>query len=316
MVRLLFHKIRILRGCLFLVLLLIHVIGFTQQEPQSSLYMFNPQYFNPAYAGSRGTIHLVAHHRSQWVGIQGAPMTQYFSFSMPLAKQNIGIGLHATNDMIGVRRNTGVFADFAYALKLNRFNHRLAFAITGGADLYQVDYSGLPVQDPNDPNYGLGSFFRAMPNFGLGIMYYGKNHFVGFSIPRLLSFSLNHQTGWGGPSAIIRHYYLVGGYNFNVGPEWQIKPSAIIQLTENAPPTFTLNPSAVWIKKLWMGLLWRYNESLGFNLGLYLWEKLHIAYAFDFPYNDLRYNNYGSHEILIGIDIGKRKKRPSDCSFF
>lgn len=198
---------------------------------------------------------------------------------------------------------------------MNRFNHRLAIAITGGVDLYQANFNGLPVQDPNDPNYGLSNFFRPMPNFGLGIMYYGKKHFVGFSIPRLLNFSLNSQGGWGGPSAIIRHYYLVGEYNFNLGPEWQFRPSAIIQLSENVPPTFVLNPSFVWIKNLWMGLLWRFNESFGFNLGVYLWDKLHVVYAFDFPYNDLRYNNYGSHEILIGIDIGKRKRNASECFF-
>lgn len=61
------------RWCLFILFLLINALVFAQQETQSSLYMFNLQYFNPAYAGSRGAIHFVAHHRSQWVGIQGLP---------------------------------------------------------------------------------------------------------------------------------------------------------------------------------------------------------------------------------------------------
>ncbi|MBE2246435.1 MAG: type IX secretion system membrane protein PorP/SprF [Candidatus Competibacteraceae bacterium] len=285
-----------------------------QQDAQSSLYMFNPLAYNPAYAGSRGTIHFVLHHRSQWVGIQGAPHTQFFSFSMPLLKDKLGIGLNFQNDMIGVRLQQAIYADFAYNLKLNRQNHRLSFGISAGADIYQANFNGLIVDDPSDPNLGSGQL-SAVPNFGFGLMYHGKRHFVGVSIPRLLPFTMGAPMAIGQQPVISRHYFLMGGYNLSFARVWEFKPSAILQISENAPFTFTLNPSFVWNKKVWMGMLYRFNESFGFNIGYYFLEKVHVVYAFDFPYNDLRYNDYGSHEILIGIDLGKRKRRPSDCFF-
>ncbi len=289
--------------------------NFAQQEPQSSLYMFNPLFFNPAYAGSRQTIHFVAHHRQQWVGIEGAPMTQFFSFDMPIKKTNLNIGVHGINDAIGARNNTSVFADVSYGFKLNRNNHRLALALSAGVDLYQVNYSQLPVVDPSDVNYANGNFFRPIPNIGVGIMYYGKNHVIGFSIPRLIGFSLNGNQYIGSVSNVVRHYYLMGSVNIAVTRQLDIKPSAIIKMTENAPFSFDLNPSLVWKKKFWAGFLYRFNESLGLNLGFYIGSSVHVGYAFDYPYNDLRLNNFGSHEILVGVDIGKRKRRPTDCFF-
>lgn len=296
---------------------LLFILSFqvqAQQEAQSSLYMFNPLAFNPAHAGARGTVNFVLHHRSQWVGIDGAPHTQFFAFSMPLAKQQIGIGLNFQNDMIGARMQQAIFADFAYSLKLNRKDDRLGFGISAGVDIFHTNFNGLIVEDPSDPNLGTGQI-AAAPNFGLGLMYYGKRHFVGLSIPRLLPFTMANPLIVGQQPVITRHYYLMGGYNLTFARVWEFKPSAIIQLSENAPPTFVLNPSFVWNKKVWMGLLYRFNESLGFNLGYYFLEKVHVVYAFDFPYNSLRYNEYGSHEILIGVDLGKRKRRPSDCFF-
>ena len=47
-----------------------------QQDPQYTHYMYNTLSVNPAYAGQRETLSVVGLHRSQWVGIDGAPQTQ------------------------------------------------------------------------------------------------------------------------------------------------------------------------------------------------------------------------------------------------
>ena len=60
-----------------LFILMLSFSTLAQQDEQSSLYMFNPLQFNPAYAGSRGDLNATAVIRSQWVGINGAPKSQF-----------------------------------------------------------------------------------------------------------------------------------------------------------------------------------------------------------------------------------------------
>lgn len=60
---------------------------FAQQDEQSSLYMFNSLQFNPAYAGSRGALNATLIHRSQWVGLEGAPTTQFFFIAFSIREK-------------------------------------------------------------------------------------------------------------------------------------------------------------------------------------------------------------------------------------
>ena len=120
-------------SCAFLLLVL-PFMAQGQTEEQSSMYMFNPLLFNPAYAGSRGSIHGVGIVRFQWVGIEGAPRSQFLSFDAPVARQNLGLGLHASNDNIGAHSRTSVFADISYSLKLNKKGHRLNFGMSARVD--------------------------------------------------------------------------------------------------------------------------------------------------------------------------------------
>ena len=39
--------------------------------------------------------------RSQWTGIEGAPLTQTLSFNAPITSKNLGFGLSVLNDKIG-----------------------------------------------------------------------------------------------------------------------------------------------------------------------------------------------------------------------
>ena len=46
-----------------------------QQDPQYNLYQFNQMVINPAYAGARDGLSVVASVRNQWAGFKGAPTT-------------------------------------------------------------------------------------------------------------------------------------------------------------------------------------------------------------------------------------------------
>jgi hypothetical protein len=56
------------------VLMFTAFVNYAQQDAQFTQYMYNTININPAYAGSRG-FQYFALHRTQWVGLDGAPVT-------------------------------------------------------------------------------------------------------------------------------------------------------------------------------------------------------------------------------------------------
>jgi type IX secretion system PorP/SprF family membrane protein len=91
--------------------------AYAQQDVQFTQYMFNMNSINPAYTGSRGVLSTLAMYRAQWVGFDGAPVTQTFNANTPLMNDKLGIGFTILNEKIGPIKQTGIFADFAYRLK-------------------------------------------------------------------------------------------------------------------------------------------------------------------------------------------------------
>ncbi|MBL0912492.1 MAG: type IX secretion system membrane protein PorP/SprF [Bacteroidia bacterium] len=278
---------------------------FAQQDEQMSLYMYNPLYYNPAYAGSRNAISMTGMARFQWTGWKGAPMTQWFSVHMPFLNQTLGAGLHMVNDRIGARRRTAAFADISASVRLNKKGHRLAFGLSGGVDFQQFNFSDLQVNDPNDPLYGQ-SFVKNTGNFGAGIYYYGERHYIGISSPRILQNQINNIDSLSA-SLNRRHFFLAAGYVFRLNSVLDFKPSTLIKITPNAPLTFDINASFLLYERVWLGAMYRFHESAGLNAVVRIKEILHIGYAYDFPVNRLRTNQRGTHEIMVQLDIKPKK---------
>jgi type IX secretion system PorP/SprF family membrane protein len=67
-----------------IVLMFTAFVSFAQQDAQFTQYMYNTINVNPAYAGSRGALSIFALHRTQWVGLDGAPVTNTVSVNTPL----------------------------------------------------------------------------------------------------------------------------------------------------------------------------------------------------------------------------------------
>ena len=84
-------------------LILFVLISFqleAQQDPQFTQYMYNTITVNPGYAGSRGHLSILGMHRSQWVGINGAPTSQVLAIDGPVSEK-VGLGVVATYDELG-----------------------------------------------------------------------------------------------------------------------------------------------------------------------------------------------------------------------
>jgi len=194
-----------------------------QQDPMFTQYMHNPVSINPAYAGSRGTMNFVAMHRQQWVGMDGAPKTLSLSVNSPFLNYNVGIGLSLLHDEIGPVKQTGIYADYSYHLKVTT-GIKLAFGLKGGVNIYDINLLALQGAQ-NDDQISMNGYQKMyLPNVGIGTYLYSDRFYVGLSIPKMLQNSLSDA-----PNTLAnkeeRHYFLTGGFVVNISENIKFKLS-------------------------------------------------------------------------------------------
>lgn len=289
-------------------------LSFGQQDEQMSMYMHNKLYFNPAYAGSRDALSAIAVARFQWVDFKGAPTTQWFSLHTPFLQKSLGAGIHAVNDRIGNRSRTAIYGDLSGSVQVNSKKDRIAVGLSGGLDVTSYDFSDVNVNDVNDPYYGT-NYSVTKPNLGAGIYYYGDKHYVGISSPRLFetsTFDLDTLV----QKLNTRHFFISGGYVFDLNSVFKLRPQALIKYTADAPITIDVNASLLMYDRLWIGLMYRYHESMGINLAYNIKETFSIGYVYDFPINGLRTYQTGSHEIFLRYDFIPKKSSFTSPRYF
>ncbi|MFY0632049.1 MAG: PorP/SprF family type IX secretion system membrane protein, partial [Flavobacteriaceae bacterium] len=88
-----------------------------QQDPNFTLYNFNMNIINPAFAGIKDSPELNLVYRNQFLGIDDSPRTISLAYSRPLAK-NLGIGISVINDQVFVLSQTDIAADISYKLQM------------------------------------------------------------------------------------------------------------------------------------------------------------------------------------------------------
>jgi hypothetical protein len=107
----LFNKVMMKRLLFFIGLVLIPLITFSQQESYYTLYRYNMNIINPAYAGALGKNVFAFTSRRQWSSMQDAPSTLAFSYSSA-RNNNVGLGLSVVSDKLFVEQQSFASVDF------------------------------------------------------------------------------------------------------------------------------------------------------------------------------------------------------------
>src|ERR1700753_1941521 len=77
------------RILLFIAFIVVSGFAVAQQRPQYTQYVFNNYLLNPALSGIENYTDVKAGYRSQWTGLQGAPVTSYLTVNAPLGSDFI-----------------------------------------------------------------------------------------------------------------------------------------------------------------------------------------------------------------------------------
>lgn len=288
--------------------LLLGTALLAQQDPQFSQYMFNLLALNPAYAGSSDRISLKALSRHQWVGFEGAPTTQTLTIHSPVWHESFALGGTVMRDAHGPITQYTFMVDAAYRIFMGE--HKLAFGLKGGLNLFQGKFAELNPQTAGDQVFQQNVNSKLDPQFGFGMMWYSDRHYLGLSTPKLLrtEFFTTDSLAFVSSPGQRPHYFLTGGYVFDLGLYHKFKPTFLLKAVQGAPVSFDLSANVLFYEKFWLGAMYRHKDSIGLMAQYHITDDFTAGYAYDLTLSPLRSYNGGSHEIMLGFEFGKRTK--------
>lgn len=298
---------RLYRSAFFLLVLLTGRAALGQQDPQFSMYMFNPLYYNPAAAGSEGVTRFQIMHRTQWAGYQptfddgGSPSTQLMSFNMPLARVKSGVGLYVLNDRLGPMSNQALQVSYAYRLTLK--NGTLSLGVQGGLYSKAIDYTRLRSREPGDPLIQTGRIAETQPDLGVGVYYNTTDYWLGASLMHINQASYK----LGAAQAVnpqARTAYVTAGYRLGLGYDLDVQPSVLVKTDLN---TVSVEGSvlATYQGRYWAGLSYRQQDAMIATIGISMLRNnaLRFGYAFDFTVGGRDVKSPTSHEVLLSYSL-------------
>lgn len=288
---------------IMLLVILITTELSAQQDPNYTLYVYNMNLINPAYAGANNSTDLGVNIRSQWSNVKGAPETQSFIFGTPVGS-NLGVGLSVISDKTFIEKQTSIAADFSYHLKLSQ-NHDLYFGVKAGFNSYNANTDGLVTygiqQDPNLMNLN----GKLNPNFGAGLYFSHQNYFLTFSMPKLLSNDrLEEENGTAKAGSDKQHVYLGGGYHIPLNTNMVLKPSVLMRYVNASPLSVDITAMLDFSEYFNFGAAYRIDESASGLAVFKVTNALKIGYAYEIStQSEVRYMDNGTHEIMLKLNL-------------
>ncbi|MBP4143061.1 type IX secretion system membrane protein PorP/SprF [Flavobacterium sp. P4023] len=286
--------------------------SFAQQDAQYTQYMYNTINVNPAYAGSRGVMSIFALHRTQWVGLDGAPITNVASINTPISDSRVGLGVSFVNDKIGPTNENTLSADLSYTVPMSE-NYKLSFGIKGTANLFNLDISKLNPVDIDPSIQNVENKFS--PNVGAGIYLHSDKAYVGFSVPNFIESNRYDDN----EVAIFKekiNYYLMAGYVIDLSSEVKFKPAVLSKLVIGSPLQVDISGNFLFSEKFTVGVAYRWSAALSGMVGFQVSDGIYIGYGYDRETTKLNNYNSGSHEIFLRFELFSRQSRIVSPRFF
>ncbi|MES2134330.1 MAG: type IX secretion system membrane protein PorP/SprF [Bacteroidota bacterium] len=295
-------------------------VSFAQQDPQFTQFMHNKLMYNPGYAGTSQAICTNVMYRQQWVNFPGAPKTAALSFDMPVGNLPLGIGLNVMNDQIGYAKT--LFARLALAWNKQGLGPGiLGVGIDGG--ILQQQFNGKWITPDVGPDQSIPGTYAGGNNpqlnkltydLGFGAFYTIPNKmYVGISTTHLGAQDLS--AGSNVKYSLARHYYIMGGYTFNLTPEHSLQPNVKIK-TDAASTQLDLNLTYSYKQNVWFGVSYRMQDAIAPMIGARFLPSpgstvgnLKVGYSYDLTLSKIKGYSAGTHEIMLGYCFTVKKPK-------
>jgi len=321
----------------------ISVIALSQAKPFYTQYVLNNYILNPAVTGIENYTDVKLSYRNQWSGINGAPVTTYFSIHGPIGKTDYrttatsfevpgenprgkqywdsytapdphhGIGFTAINDKAGYINRWSVYGSYAYHQPLGVKTTLSAGFNAGITSVYldrtKIDFADL---DPNDPaiGYSSGELRKLKPEVGAGLWLYSADYFVGLAVQNIVPGKIKFVANGDYGTYYTPNYFLTAGYRFGLTDDVAALPSIMVQFWEPQLYGIHTNVKLQYLDKGWIGAGYRFSDLVGgysAMAGINVSNVFNISYAYESATNSrLRTYTKNTHEIMIGFLLGNK----------
>lgn len=292
----------------FVICYLIVSLSFAQQDKQYTHYMFDRMSYNPATTGFKGYCGTLI-YRNQWDRVQDAPNSTLLNLQGNIPKISSGVGLSFTNDAIGFQRNNLV--QLCYARHIPTSYGILSVGASLGIINVGFSPQWVPPTNAYDANLPISTSGTGF-DMNFGLYWHGTTapYYVGLSSTHLLPPNLKKVS-----YSVARHYYVVAGYDFDLGYQigsknkFLLKPSVLVK-ADGATSIFDFNIMADYYLStsayLWGGVSYRMSDGIPIMLGYGFapgnrpsdhWLK--FGYSFDIMTNPLNTYGKGTHELMV-----------------
>lgn len=270
----------------------------------------NKYLINPAVAGSSDAMPVFIGYKQMWTGIDQAPSSQMMTFHMKLGNDLGGVGAKLFNYSTGPLSKAGINLSYAYHLELND-DMKLSFGLSGALYQVNINRAELLVEDPNDNLIINGSEKLIVPDANFGIYLYSTNYYVGISSMQLFGRKanmMNDELNFNQE----RHYFLNGGYIFEINEDFKLEPSLLVKVVESGYGQWDLMLKTTYKDLVWLAAGYRSDFAFAPNdvvvsLGVQQ-DKIKLGYAYDYTLSSIGQFSTGTHEIIFMYMFGQTNK--------
>lgn len=289
---------------LFLLVLTVRSMAQTSAEIMNfwdNSYLVNPAAFNPKFKSE-----ILVSHRSQWVGMPGAPQTNYVSATLSSENLKSQVGVKLISDRIGYYALNDY--DLAYSYFI-RFKHsQLNFGISGTFTSLQHDISKIYSEEMNDPVIAMNIQNKYSFDTNIGMEYISGNVRTGFSSNRFLELftqdrerNIRNNTNYlyalyrGQSTGLINFGYGMALINNSVMTVADINVSTFIRMYSDAEP-------------IQLGVSYRTTNQLGFQSGIYIGKNFKVLYSYEIDNSKIGMRTGGNHELMLRFRFERNRQ--------
>jgi type IX secretion system PorP/SprF family membrane protein len=314
----LFKYISFVSAIMFLAVACLQVVHSQEAAVYAKHYIYE-QFVNPAITGrDRYPLVNISHKRS-WIGTKNAPGSTcaggsfrlgnigFYTPSMMLnktgflARDRMGFGGFIMTEQNGALSQLYASGTWAYFVPFNASRTtELSFGLSAQMNHFGVKEELLDPLDAGDPALSGLDKLPYHVDGSFGVYFHTEQFHAGGSVNELF-----HQDS---PLDDSRYYRNRMDFTFQAGYKFYLKyfdlePSVYIARID-ADPLYIYSRIKVFLRQYnWLAVSFKSTKNLaimaGFRMG-----RLHIAYAYEHSITGMSSYFSGSHEIMLGLNIG------------
>ncbi|MDR2361384.1 MAG: PorP/SprF family type IX secretion system membrane protein [Prevotellaceae bacterium] len=273
-----------------------------QSDYDLSQRWLNESIYNPGATGNHFVTALSLHARMQWVGTDGAPLTQVATFDTYVQEIRSAFGLLIMHDQIGYLNTYNIKASYAYHVPVGD-EKTLSLGLSAGWLNRNRDIKENMADEWFDPVLARARGADHAPEFDFGVEFRSAIFKAGASVRHLgfytsSDFAAPPLTLWSYAAVQLRVTNGFGleprvSYNYRNDIHY-IEAGAILHFSQRARNYYSFRDL------FWLGAMYRLHQQVSVHIGLHITPNIQAGYSFDYGFGDLAtISDKGTHELFF-----------------